>query len=408
MTTTAPVFTLQERDRRWARIRAFMAERNLAGLVIAGLRGREGFEPYVSNESIQGVVVFPADGDPVHLTWNAFRILGRDDPGNDREYWIDDIRAGLIGPGIVAALTGAGLATERVGVVGLRNKSPMELEGYVPHAMWSHVVEQLPGVVFVEVSLAFGLLMMQKGPEELAAARHCARVGELACAEMIEVTRAGIGESELYAALTSVVYRAGLTFTQPGIVFRSGREVLSWGPPEWGTGAVPPRTIGPGELVYAELMPSYGGIETQQQMNVATGPVDPEWRRLADVARRSYDAGLAAVKPGITFTELCAAMAVPVHEAGCWSLSPLIHSVSPACLLGTLHDGAEKVFGDQYPWLRTIPPWDDAVLTEGMLFSFEPNACHGRHRVNIGGTVAVGRSGPEELNTLPCRLHEVG
>jgi hypothetical protein len=93
MTTTAPVFTLQERDRRWARIRAFMAERNLAGLVIAGLRGREGFEPYVSNESIQGVVVFPADGDPVHLTWNAFRILGRDDPGNDREYWIDDIRA---------------------------------------------------------------------------------------------------------------------------------------------------------------------------------------------------------------------------------------------------------------------------------------------------------------------------
>jgi Xaa-Pro aminopeptidase len=143
-------------------------------------------------------------------------------------------------------------------------------------------------------------------------------------------------------------------------------------------------------------------------MNVATGPVDPEWRRLADVARRSYDAGLAAVKPGITFTELCAAMAVPVHKAGCWSLSPLIHSVSPASLLGTLHDGVEKVFGDQYPWLRTLPPWDDAVLTEGMLFSFEPNACHGRHRVNIGGTVAVGPSGPEELNTLPCRLHEVG
>jgi len=47
-------------------------------------------------------------------------------------------------------------------------------------------------------------------------------------------------------------------------------------------------------------------------------------------------------------------------------------------------------------------------LAEGMLFSFEPNACHGRHRVNIGGTVAVGPSGPEELNTLPCRLHEVG
>src|ERR1035441_1248854 len=129
MTTAAPTFSLQERDRRWARIRAFMADRGLEEGVIAGLRSRDGFEPYVTNESIQGVVVFPADADPVHMTWNAFRILGRDDPGNDREYWIDDIRAGLIGPGIVAALTGAGLAAGRIRVAGLRNKSPMELEG---------------------------------------------------------------------------------------------------------------------------------------------------------------------------------------------------------------------------------------------------------------------------------------
>jgi hypothetical protein len=87
---------------------------------------------------------------------------------------------------------------------------------------------------------------------------------------------------------------------------RSGRETISWGPPEWGAGAVPPRTINPGELVYAELMPTYAAVETQQQMTVAVGPVDPEWRRQGDVARRSYDAGLEAIKPGITFVELCA------------------------------------------------------------------------------------------------------
>jgi hypothetical protein len=43
-----------------------------------------------------------------------------------------------------------------------------------------------------------------------------------------------------------------------------------------------------------------------------------------------------------------------------------------------------------------------------MLFSFEPNACTGRHRINRGGTVVVGRSGPEELNTIACHLNEVG
>jgi hypothetical protein len=84
-----------------------------------------------------------------------------------------------------------------------------------------------------------------------------------------------------------------------------------------------------------------------------------------------------------------------------------VHSVSPAYLLGTLHGDAEKYLGDQYPWFRTQEPATDAVLAEGMLFAFEPNACRGRTRVNIGGTVAVGRSGPEEMNTLPCRMHVV-
>jgi Xaa-Pro aminopeptidase len=407
MTTTAPTYSLADRDRRWARIRAFMDEQGLAGLVVAGLRGREWFESYVSNESLQGAVVFVGSAEPVHLTWSAFRIIGRDDPQNDREYWISDIRSGLIGPGIAQVLTEAGLRSERIGVVGLYSKGPMQLEGFIPYAVWQHVLEALPGADFTDVSLPFSLLMLQKDESELAAARYCASIGERACQEMLEVTRAGVTEAEIFAALTSVVYRAGLTLTPPSIVMRSGRETISWGPPEWGAGAVPPRVIGPGELVYAEMMPTYGAVETQQQMTVAVGPVDDEWRRLADVARRSYDAGLEALKPGVSFVELCDVMAEPVRQAGCWYLSPLIHSVSPACLLGTLHEGAERVFGEQYPWFTTIPPSSDAVLAEGMLFSFEPNACSGRHRVNIGGTVVVGRTGPEELNTIACQMNEV-
>ncbi len=92
-----PTLTLADRDRRWSRIREFLATENLSAVVVAGLRGREGFEPWVSNESIQGVVVFPAEGDPVYLTWIAFRVIGRDDPQNDREYWISDLRAGPSG-----------------------------------------------------------------------------------------------------------------------------------------------------------------------------------------------------------------------------------------------------------------------------------------------------------------------
>jgi Xaa-Pro aminopeptidase len=224
---------------------------------------------------------------------------------------------------------------------------------------------------------------------------------------MLEVTKPGVSEAEIFAEVTSTVYRAGATLTPPSFIVKSGRDSLSWGPPEWGAGAVPARIVGTGELISSEMMPTYGGVETQQQMMLATGPIDPLWRELEDVARRAYDAGLEALRPGVTFVELCDAMAVPLQEAGCWNLSPLVHSVSPAFLLGTLHGGAEEVFAEQYPWFKTMRPVTDAVLAEGMLFAFEPNACRGRTRVNIGGSLVVGASAPEELNSLPCRMHVI-
>jgi Xaa-Pro aminopeptidase len=45
-----------------------------------------------------------------------------------------------------------------------------------------------------------------------------------------------------------------------------------------------------------------------------------------------------------------------------------------------------------------------AILQPGMVFAFEPNACLGHHRVNIGGTVVVTKTGCEELNDIPTRV----
>ncbi|HVD03111.1 MAG TPA: M24 family peptidase [Candidatus Dormibacteraeota bacterium] len=399
-----PILGISQRDRRFARTRSFLREHDLAALVVGGFRGRETYETYLSNESLQGVVVFPSEGDPVHLTWSAFRIIGRSDPGNEREYWIDDIRAGLIGPGLVGVLKERHLESARVGVVGLTSRNPMELEGYVPFGVWSHVAEALPKAQFVEVSGPYGLLMMEKDEEELRLARHAAAVGERACHAMLEATREGALESEVYAAIMNSIYAAGLTVSPPNLIVKSGYNCLSWGPPDWGAGAVAPRRVVAGDLVYAELMPSYGGIETQQQMTVAVGPVSAEAKELAAVARGAYEAGLAALRPGLRFSELCDAMATPLRESGCWNLSPHVHSLSPASLLGILFDGAEAGLGAEYRWMHRIPISMDAEIRQGMLFSFEPNACRGRLRVNIGGTVAVGRSEPEELNSICCRM----
>ena len=278
--TSNPTVTLAERDRRWAKIRAFMHEHGLAALVIPGLRNREGLEAWVSNESIEGAVIFPLDGEPIHLTWIAFRVVGRDDVGNDREYWIRDIRSGLIGPGIVSALKELKLEHETVGIVGLESKGPLQLEGYVPTMVWRTVLEGLPSVRFEEVSVPFSYMVAQKSEEEMALARVSAAAGEAACQALLDTARPGVSEAELYAAATGAIYRRGLTVTSPSLIVKSGKEYLSWGPPEWGVGAVNPRTVGPGEMISTEIMPCYGGVETQQQMMMALGPIDPMWREL--------------------------------------------------------------------------------------------------------------------------------
>lgn len=404
---SAPKLSLAERDRRWAKTRALMAEHGVEVLLLPGLRGRESYESYLSNESIQGIVVLPATADPIYVTWSAFRIVGRADPINDRTYWIEDIRAGMIGPLVVDALTELGAASARIGVVGITSKNPMELEGFVPYGMWNTIVTGVPNAEFVEMSSPFGLMMLAKGEEELAVARHSAQVGELMAQTILDAARPGMWDNELFAAIVDVGYRAGLTLTPPSVIVRTGTDVLSWGPSEWGFSDAPPRQLQAGELVTTELMPTYAGVETQQQVCVSMGPITPQRRKLADLARESYDAGLELLKPGVRFVELNDAMAKPVLDAGCWHLSPMIHSVSPALLLGSLHGGADKYFAQQYPWFRKLPPSQDAVIAEGMLFSFEPNACIARDRVNIGGTVVVGGSGPEELNSLPCSLLEI-
>jgi Xaa-Pro aminopeptidase len=403
----APRLSLAERDRRWARTRALMAEHGVEVLLVPGLRGRESYESYLSNESIQGIVVLPADRDPIYLTWSAFRIVGRTDPQNTRKYWIDDIRSGLLGPLVVDALRELGALSARIGVVGIDSKNPMELEGFVPYAVWDTVLKAAPQAEFVELSLPFGLMMLAKGEEELAVARHTAQIGELMSQRILEVARPGIRDSDLFAAIADVAYRAGITLTPPSVIVKTGKDSVSWGPPEWGYSDDPPRMILPGDLVTCELMPTYAGIETQQQMQVVMGKITPQQRKLADLARAAYDVGLETIKPGISFVELNNAMARPVLEAGCWHLSPMIHSVGPALLLGSLHGGALAHLGQEFPWFKELPPAQDGVLAEGMLFSFEPNACIGRERVNIGGTVVVGASGPEELNSLPNSLHEL-
>lgn len=401
-----PTLSFAERDRRWARVRNLMRRRGLEGLVIAGFRTREMYESYVSDDYNEGCVVFPLEGEPVVVTWAHLRVMrARWSAERGEKLWIEDYRVATTGAAVAEIVAEKRLDAAKIGIVGLASQAPTEIYGGIPANFWSPFSDALPKATFEDISEEFSHLMLVKSEEELVQVRYAAAAAEAACKAIAEVAAPGVGEEAIMAEATREMLRFGIGMRYPMIVMNSGPATLSWGPPRWTTRGEAPRILERGDLMQAELMPLCGNQEVQVQMTVACEPLDETNRRCERVARECYDAGLHEMKPGMKFSELVAIMEEPLKASGCWAYTPLVHSLGPHFLLGASRVNAPNFaeFGVRF---QGSPEWRkrDAVLEAGMVFAFEPNACSGRNRVNIGGTVVVTESGCEELNIVPTSV----
>ena len=400
-----PELSFAERDRRWSRVRALLGERGLDGCLVAGFRAREMYESYISDDYNEGCVIFPVDGEPVEVTWAHLRVMrARWSAERGHRLWVDDYRVATSGTAVAEVIGEKGLAQGKLGVVGLRSQAPTEIYGAIPANFWLELTAALPKARFEDISEEFSHLMLVKSDEEMAQVRYAAKAAEAACRAVAEVAEPGVGEEAVFAAATAEMLRHGIGLRYPMIVMNSGPHTLSWGPPRWTTRGEAPRVLAKGDLVQAELMPLCGNQEIQVQMTVALDPLDDINRTCEKVARASYEAGLKALKPGISFADLVTAMEAPLKAPGCWAYTPLVHSIGPHFLAGRTRINMEKLdLGVRFvgaPAARERK----AILQPGMVFAFEPNACLGHHRVNIGGTVIVTETGCEELNDIPTRV----
>ena len=401
-----PVLSFAERDRRWRRVRDLMRQRDLDGLVIAGFRTREMYESYVSDDYNEGCVIFPLEGEPVVATWAHLRVLrALWSAERGDKLWIEDQRVATSGQAVAEIVIEKDLDGAKLGVVGLTSQAPTEIYGGIPATFWAQFVAALPQATFEDISEEFSYLMLTKSAEELAQVRYAAAAAEAACKAVAEIAGPGVGEETIMAEATAAMLRFGIGLRYPMIVMNSGPATLSWGPPRWTTRGEAPRVLQRGDLMQAELMPLCGNQEVQVQMTIACDPLDEINQKCERVARECYDAGIRAMKPGMKFSDLTKIMEEPLKSAGCWAYTPLLHSVGPHFLMGRSGVNAPNLGAMGVRFQGTME-WRvrDAVLEEGMVFAFEPNACIDRHRVNIGGTVTVTATGCEELNHIPTTV----
>ncbi|TFL15529.1 aminopeptidase P family protein [Pusillimonas caeni] len=412
--TVGPTLSLKERDRRWAGLRHLMAEQDLDAIVVGSFQGRERLESYLIDDFLDSVVVFPIEKDPTILTFStarASRIFESERRGI--QPWASDVRIGFGGVRVAAILREKGLPKQRVGLVGMGPTAGGEAEGLVPYGFYKNLSTALRDVEVVDFTRDFMNFIHLKSDEEIALIRFAAGVSEQACLAMIDACRPGVSEAEVYAEILHEIHRWGCDTRYPFLSLQSGPDNISWGAPRWTVRAEAPRILQRGDLVQAEIHTLYGGQESQVQMCVALDPVDDDIHTCEAVARRSYEAGLASIRPGIIFSELFRAMEQPLEESGCWSKTPLAHTMNYGAwgfsaanreqLINTREEALEVGLGPDALLLNV-----GLELKEGMALELEPNACLGMKRVNIGGIVLVTASGVEELNQISTRVYHAG
>jgi Xaa-Pro dipeptidase len=388
-----------------------MRGRGLDAILVGSFMGRERLESYLIDDYLDAVVVFPVAGEVTVLTFSPQRTSrALESARRGVVPWVTDYRIGFGGKGAAAILREKSLAAGRIGIVGFGPTAPGEMEGLLPYGFHLSLTRDLPQAAIEDFTADFTDFMLVRSDEEIALLRFAARVSEEACKAMIAVTRPGVSEAAVYAEIMREIYRWGCDTRYPNLSLQSGPDNIGWGAPRWTLRAEHPRILERGDVVQTEIHTLYGGMEGQVQMSVALDPVDDVLRRCEEIARDSYEAGVRAVRPGAAFAAVVHAMEEPLQRAGCWSKTPLVHTMSFGAT-GFTAVNREQLAGTREETVeRQVTPGirrGDLVLEAGMVLELEPNACIGMQRINIGGVVLVTATGCEELNRLPTRVHHV-
>ncbi|MBI4442729.1 MAG: aminopeptidase P family protein [Acidobacteria bacterium] len=407
-----PTLSLKERDWRWNRARKMMQDAKVDCLLVMG----NGADNYFTNDS-GSTLIFPIQGEPIALSGSSSSQAGNWLQNEERgeESWVRDWRFRDGGEVIVEVLKEKGFASSRIGTIGVSTTASSSAGRFgtgvsVGHAEWETITAGLPQAKWQELWDTFLVMWLTKSDEDLAIFRKASLMAEAASLAAWNVTKPGVTEADIYAAIQCEILRLG--GRTGSVIMHSGPDNVSWGSPKWQIRPQKPRVIQGGDIITTEIFPHYGHLQAQAQMCIGVGKVADVNIELGKQAREAYEIGLKTAKPGIKFADLANAMNEPNIKAGNWLLTPHIHSMNPVELVGPLRRDRWPGYSRLRERFKDLPlgralSGGDVVLQAGMCFQLEPNANRGRNRVNIGGNIIITKDGCEELNDVPCALRMV-
>jgi Xaa-Pro aminopeptidase len=179
-------------------------------------------------------------------------------------------------------------STASIGLAGLR---------FLPSEIAQRVAAAFPQASPAD-AIVFDAARIKTG-EEIANAREATRIAELGYQHLLEIARPGMSEDELALALKWHMKMLGA---------EDNFLLLCASPHNKAVQPSTGRRLQPGDIILAEITPSYRGQLAQICRTVVVGPASEELARKYDLVVHAMEQGVAAAIPGVAMSEVCRAI----------------------------------------------------------------------------------------------------
>jgi Xaa-Pro dipeptidase len=378
--TTWTGYSLAERDRRWEAVRAGAAA---AGLDCLFVPLGNGLDARYLTQMRNAVIVLPTDGRaPVVVAGVGAASAWMPEPRRaDREWAVP----------MAEALLEAGMERGRIGVAGLRGGQVSHVravDGVVNHTSYAEVRRRLPNATFEDATDVVGFVRYVKSAEEIECLRRGVAIADAGIAEMIAIARPGVDAAVLYGRVMRRMLALGSEYYYLALFIgpRDGPARRHISPPIG-------RRLEPDMLITNETRAVWGGLNAQEDQPILLGPMPEAWKPVIALHREVFEAGLAAIKPGLPLPDLM----------------DLVNGFGSRRGMATRISLLGRGLGDDGPILTPRSHHDQArglSIERGSAFIWKPIArsADGAIQFQWGATVVVTERGAEVLSPRPHGL----
>jgi len=397
-----PMFSLAERDRRWALVHKLMREKNLDVIVCPNNTGHStDFQANVRWLTHVGgggdadiAALIPADGEPTALA-------NRADSNwlSGAQNWTKDVRNSRrnMGKATVDRLKELNVERGRIGITGYGagTRTPM---GTILLGFYQLIRDAFPNAELVDATGVLEEARYSKSQEEIDVLTKSQEIIEKAIDVECATAKPGVRDWDVWAAVMSTLVQNGSELPVH-CNWGSGKNIRH-------TLTRPTfRPLERGDLIINEIEASWIGYRAQGMQPVFVEVADPVHKELIKLQRDVYNALLERLKPGVTVGELA-----QLTEEFCHKMAPNHGPAAGASALLNMHGRGQ---GDDGPLItpsQRRPEQLAVQLKEGMAFIFKPyiKTADKSSECCWGDTIVITPKGGRRLGKRPHDLRIAG